>query len=88
MPPGGAPGWIERHFPCLLVLGANLLWRGPAAQSLTTGRGAAGTSTRLAGPPLDEPVADQGGGEAVEGAKDVEPALVPNREPPKAREPS
>ena len=44
-------------------------------------------SGRLAGPPLDEPEADQGGGEQVEPEQDVEPALVADGEPPEAREP-
>jgi hypothetical protein len=41
----------------------------------------------LAGPPLGEPEADQGGGEQVEREQDVEPALVTDREPPEAGEP-
>jgi hypothetical protein len=40
-----------------------------------------------AGPPLDEPEADQGGGEAVEALEDVGPALVADGQPPEAGEP-
>src|SRR5918998_1169984 len=40
-----------------------------------------------AAPPLDEPEADQAGGEQVEAEQDVEPALVPDREPAEAGEP-
>jgi hypothetical protein len=36
---------------------------------------------RLAGPALDEPKADQGGGEAVEAVEDVGPPLVADDEP-------
>ena len=40
-----------------------------------------------AGPALDEAEADQGGGEAVEGLKNVGAALLADREPAEAREP-
>jgi hypothetical protein len=42
---------------------------------------------RLTGPSLDEPEADQGGGEVVEGSEDVRPPLVTDREPAEAGEP-
>jgi hypothetical protein len=41
----------------------------------------------LAGPPSDEPEADQGGGEQVEAEQDVEPALVADGQPAEAGEP-
>src|SRR4028119_1284607 len=37
---------------------------------------------KLAGPPLDEPEADQGRGEAVGRLENVGPPLLANREPP------
>ena len=48
----------------------------------------AGARGGLAGPPPDEPEADQGRGEAVDGVEDVGPSLVADREPSEAGEPS
>ena len=45
------------------------------------------TERSLAGPPPDEPEADQAGGEQVEAEQDVEPALVADGEPAEAGEP-